>query len=151
MNASHDARLHLNHWGILSAQIGAAIFIFFLSLVVAGVIAFLPPKDYIASTTIETKPDANPLSVLKGSAPEQEHDQNFAARQTQIIVSHSVLDPVIQHADLQKKWSLPGAELSPETAYAKLRGMVQPPEVLPPNSIQISFRNRLPSIRASNN
>jgi len=144
MNASHDARLHLNHWGIISVQIGAAIFIFFLSLVVAGVIAFLPPKDYIASTTIETKPDANPLSVLKGSAPEQEHDQNFAARQTQIIVSHSVLDPVIQHADLQKKWSLPGAELSPETAYAKLRGLVQPPEVLPPNSIQISFRSTDP-------
>src|SRR5260370_15803095 len=145
MNASHDARLHLNHWGIISGQIGVAIFIFFLSLVVAGVIAFLPPKDYIASTTIETKPDANQLSVLKGSAPEQEHDQNFAARQTQIIVSHHVLDPVIQHSDLQKKWSLPGVELSPETAYAKLRGMVQPPEVLPPGSIQISFRSTDPA------
>ncbi len=145
MNASHDARLHLNHWGIPSAQIGAAIFIFFLSLVVAGVIAFLPPKDYIASTTIETKPDANPLSVLKGLAPEQEHDQNFAARQTQIIVSHSVLDPVIQHSDLQKKWSLPGVELSPETVYDKLHGMVQPPEALPPDSIQISFRSTDPA------
>jgi capsular exopolysaccharide synthesis family protein len=144
MNASHDAKLHLDHWGIISAQIGVAIFIFFLSLVAAGVIAFLPPKDYIASTTIETKADANQLSFLKGSAPEQEHDPNFAEKQTQIIVSHSVLDPVIQHSDLQKKWSLPGVELSPETAYDKLRGLVQPPKVLPPDSIQISVRSTDP-------
>jgi succinoglycan biosynthesis transport protein ExoP len=144
MNASHDAKLHLDHWGIISAQIGVAIFIFFLSLVAAGVIAFLPPKDYIASTTIETKADANQLSFLKGSAPEQEHDPNFAEKQTQIIVSHSVLDPVIQHSDLQKKWSLPGVELSPETAYDKLRGLVQPPKVLPPDSIQINVRSTDP-------
>jgi polysaccharide biosynthesis transport protein len=144
MNASHDARLHLDHWGIISAQIGVAIFAFFLCLVAAGVIAFLPPKDYIASTKIETKADSNQLSVLKGSAPEQGHDPNFTERQTQIIVSHSVLDPVIQHSGLQKKWSLPGVELSPETTYDKLRGMVQPPEVLPPDSIQISVRGTDP-------
>lgn len=144
MNASHDAKLHLDHWGIISAQIGVAIFIFFLSLVTAGVIAFFPPKDYIASTTIETKADANQLSFLKGSAPEQEHDPNFAEKQTQIIVSHSVLDPVIQHSDLQKKWSLPGVELSAETAYDKLRGLVQPPKVLPPDSIQINVRSTDP-------
>jgi succinoglycan biosynthesis transport protein ExoP len=144
MNASHDARLHLDRWGIISARIGVAIFIFFLSLVAAGVIAFLPPKDYIASTTIETKADANQLSVLKSSAPEQGHDPNFAERQTQIIVSLSVLDSVIQHSDLQKKWSLPGVELSPETVYDKLRGMVQPPEALPPDSIQISVRSTDP-------
>ena len=144
MNASHDARLHLDRWGMISARIGVAIFIFFLSLMAGGVIAFLPPKDYIASTTIETKADANQLSVLKGSAPEQEHDPNFAERQTQIIVSHSVLDPVIQHSDLRKKWSLPGVELSPEATYDKLHGMVQPPQALPPDSIRISVRSTDP-------
>jgi len=144
MNASHDARLHLDRWGMISARIGVAIFIFFLSLMAGGVIAFLPPKDYIASTTIETKADANQLSVLKGSAPEQEHDPNFAERQTQIIVSHSVLDPVIQHSDLRKKWSLPGVELSPEATYDKLRGMVQPPQALAPDSIRISVRSTDP-------
>src|SRR5260370_7771701 len=112
MNASHDARLHLDRWGMISARIGVAIFIFFLSLMAGGVIAFLPPKDYIASTTIETKADANQLSVLKGSAPEQEHDPNFAERQTQIIASHTVLYPLIHHSHLRTKCPFPGFALS---------------------------------------
>jgi polysaccharide biosynthesis transport protein len=144
MNASHDARLHLDHWGIMSMQIGEVIFIFFSGLIAAGVIAFLTPEDYIASTTIETKPDIHQLPILQSSTPEQNNDPKFAERQSQIIVGHSVLDPVIRHSDLQKKWSAKGVELSQEAAYDKLSGMVQPPGALPSHSIRIGVRSTDP-------
>ena len=142
MNGSHDARLHLDHLGIISMRIGAVIFIFFLSLAAAGIIPFLIPKDYIASTEIETEPGSNQLSVLKGSTLERDSDPKPGL--TRIIFSHSVLDPVIQHAGLQKKWALNGVDLSAEAAYAKLGGMLQPLESISPHSLRISVRGKDP-------
>jgi polysaccharide biosynthesis transport protein len=139
MNASPDARLHPDHRGIVTTRIGIAIFVSFLGLIAGGVIAFRTPNDQIASTTIETKADISELAVAKDSAAEADHDPKFAETQYQVIIGHEVLDPVIRHLDLQKKWSVDGTELPLELAYARLRGMVRPPEIRPPDSIQIGI------------
>src|SRR5580700_8245937 len=139
MNASPDARLHPDHRGIVTTRIGIAIFVSFLGLIAGGVIAFRTQNDQIASTTIETQTDISELPVAKDSAAEADHAQKFAETQYQVIVGHDVLDPVIRRLDLQKKWSLDGTELPLELAYARLRGMVRPPEIRPPDFIQISI------------
>lgn len=139
MNASPDARLHPDHRGIVTKRIGLAILVSFLGLVAGGVIAVRAPTDQIASTTIETRADISELSVAKDSAAEADHAPKFAESQYEVMVGHEVLDPVIRRLDLQKKWSLNGTELPLETAYGRLRGMVQPPEIRPPDSIQISI------------
>ncbi|HEX3445943.1 MAG TPA: hypothetical protein VHS80_14595, partial [Chthoniobacterales bacterium] len=139
MNASPDARLHPDHRGIVTKRIGLAVLASFLGLVAGGVIALRAPTNQIASTTIETKADIGELPVAKDSAAEADHGPKFAESQYEVIVGHEVLDPVIRHLDLQKKWSLKGTELSLEMAYARLRGMIQPPVIRPPDSIQISI------------
>jgi succinoglycan biosynthesis transport protein ExoP len=139
MNASPDARLHPDHRGIVTKRIGITVLVSFLGLIAGGVIAFRTPNNQIASTTIETKADISELPVAKDSAAEADHGPKFAETQYQIIVSHEVLYPVIRHLDLQKKWSLDGTELPLEVAYARLRGMVQPPEIRPPDFIRISI------------
>ena len=95
MNASPDARLHLEHWPIIRSRIGLLILIFLLALGSAGVITYLTPKDYTSSATIEVQPDKNWLPSLKNSTPEQINDPKGTESQFQIIVSHDVLDPVI--------------------------------------------------------
>lgn len=139
MNASPDARLHPDHRGIVTRRIGLTVLVSLLGLVAGGVIAFRAPNHQIASATIEIKADVSELPLVKDSATEADHDPKFVEAQYQVIVGHEVLDPVIRRLDLQKKWSVGGVELALENAYIRLRGMVQPPEIRPPDFLQISI------------
>ncbi|MFZ0502432.1 MAG: hypothetical protein WAM44_01910, partial [Chthoniobacterales bacterium] len=137
MNGSTDAPLHLDHWRINRGRIGLAIFVFLLTLGAAAVFTYFGPSTYVASTTIEVQTNETGQPVAQASTTDETNDSNFDAGQLEDFFSHQVLDPVIQSLDLRTKWSQQGAELSLESAYDKLSGMVAL-DVLTQHSIQLS-------------
>jgi succinoglycan biosynthesis transport protein ExoP len=143
MNASPDAILHLDHWRINRGRIGLAILVFLLIFGGAVIFTYFGPKNYIASATIEVQKDNTGQPVVEGSSADSTKDPSFEEIQLEAVYSHDVLDPVIRRLDLQTKWSQNGAELSLESAYDKLGGMVVL-HLLAPNSVRLSVQGISP-------
>ena len=143
MNASPDATLHLDHWRIIRGRVELVISVFLLTLGAAAIFTYLSPKNYIASATvaIQTKKTGQPGA--QGSSAKSTKDPNLDESQSQAVLRHDVLDPVIRQLDLQKKWSRNGGELSTESAYVKLRSMVLP-EARTPDFVRISVQSISP-------
>ncbi|MBV9877016.1 MAG: polysaccharide biosynthesis tyrosine autokinase [Verrucomicrobia bacterium] len=143
MNALLDATSHLDHWCIIRGRVGLVISVFLLTLGGAAIFTYLRPSNYTASATIDVQPDNLQQFAAKDSTTESTKDSNLAESQLESIFSHEVLDPVIRQLDLQRKWSENGAELSLDTAYDKLAGLIIP-DVVSPHSMRFSVSSSSP-------
>ena len=143
MNASADATLHLDHWRVMRGRVGLAILVFLLTLGGTAIFTYLSPQNYIASATVEIQTDQTHQPLVQGSTPDSAKDPSLEESQLQVVFSHQVLDPVIRQLVLETKWSQNSAQLSLESAYAKLRRMILL-EVLAPNFIRISVQGVSP-------
>lgn len=131
MNASPDARLHLDHWRIFGTRFGLAFLIFILVLGVAGAFNFFTPKQYSSSATIEVAPSFGNENSERGN------QSKVTEAQFESLLGQSLLASVVRHADLQKKWARNGTELQPQAASDRLLRMTEVRRE-PPNRIYIS-------------
>ncbi|MBV8101012.1 MAG: polysaccharide biosynthesis tyrosine autokinase [Verrucomicrobia bacterium] len=143
MNATPDATLHLDHWRMVRSRVWLVILVFLLTLGGAAIFTYLNPQNYIASATIDIQAGKTQQPAVQSSTAELAKNPNLGESQLQAVLSHDVVDQIIQRLELATKWSQNGASISLESAYDKLRQMVFL-EAPAPHLIRISVQSASP-------
>ena len=115
MDHSQDSKIHfLDYWRIIRLRLGLVFLVFLLVFGTAAVATYLMPREYSSFATIELQPDMTSVRIFDNK-PEamnnSTYDPKFVPTQFQIISRRSVLYPVIDKLDLQKKWGKNGQTL----------------------------------------
>src|ERR1700693_1603636 len=118
MDHSQEVKIHfLDYWRIIRLRLGLVFLVFLSVFGTAAVVTYFMPREYSSFATIELQPDMTSVRIFD-SRPEAINnaasDPKFVPTQFQIISRKSVLYPVIDQLDLQKKWGTNGQTLPKE-------------------------------------
>jgi polysaccharide biosynthesis transport protein len=142
MDHTQEAKIHfLDYWRIVRARLGLIFLVFLLVVSTVGVVTYFTPREYSSFATIELEPDMTTVRIFQnqtGPIDNARLDPKFAPTQFQIISRKSVLYPVIDQLDLQRKWGSNDQPLPKEVAYRKLQSKLSLQEVRNTNLIQIT-------------
>ncbi len=106
-----------------------------------GVIAYISPKTFESSATIQVRPVTPSVQVLPGHVS---HDpsatpSNFFATEFEVIRSQATLDRVIDQLDLMSRWGMPRPEV-----LEKLRQSIDTRNIKGTDLIEIRVRTTNP-------
>jgi capsular exopolysaccharide synthesis family protein len=142
MDHSQDVKVHfLDYWRIIRIRLGLVFLMFLLVFGTGAVVTYFTPREYGSFATIEVQPDMTSVRIFDNQAEATNgstYDPKFLPTQFQIINRKSVLYPVIDQLDLQKKWGKNGQTLPKEAAYNKLQRKLSLQEIRNTNLIQIT-------------
>ncbi len=137
---SGEAKLHfLDYWRVLRVRMPLIILVFLLVVITASVITYLMPRQYGSTVTMQLRQNDTAITVF-GQNGAQGLDPRFISTQFAIIQNKEMLYPVVETLGLQQRWGLP----SKETAYFKLRGMLDMREIRNTELIQIAVYSTNP-------
>jgi succinoglycan biosynthesis transport protein ExoP len=130
----------LDYWHVIKIRRWLIALIFLLVVSSVGVATYFAPRQYNSFATIDVQTDMTPIHIRENQAEQRTLDdpKEFSQTQIQIILRKGVLYPVIDRLNLQTKWAKNGKPLEHETAYEKLRTMVNVEGVRNTNLIAIN-------------
>lgn len=127
----------LDYWRVIRVRLPLIILVFLLAVISAAVIAHYTPRQYASTATIQIKQSDISMTVFGGD--NQKGGPGFIATQFQILQQKEMLYPVVDALKLDARWGIPR-----ESAYYKLRGMLDIREIRGTELVQISVLSTAP-------
>ena len=126
MNITPMGLHFLDYWHVIKIRRWLIGLIFLLVVSSVGIATYFAPRQYNSFATIDVQTDMTPIHILENQTEQRPLDdpKDFSQTQIQIILRKGVLYPVIDRLNLLTKWAKNGKPLEHETAYEKLRSMV---------------------------
>ena len=145
-NSNQEFRIHfLDYWRVIRLRLPIVVLVFLLVVLTAGAVTYFLPRKYESNVIMEGEQDDQTIRIFSdGAGGGASLDPRFATTQFQIIQRKEMLYPVIDSMGLVGKWGAVHGVRNRETAYAKLRSMIDVREVRNTNLLQISVESTDP-------
>ena len=105
-NDPAEAKLHfLDYWRIIRIRKTVILAVFLLVVLTTVAVTFIMPESFSSTVRIAVEKDTSDIPGLFAVQPQQQYDPYFIQSEFEIIQSKSVLYPVIEELDLNRKWA----------------------------------------------
>lgn len=138
-NPQGEAKLHfLDYWRVLRIRWPFVFLIFLLVVIIAGVVTYVSPREFVGHSTVEVRRDDFFMQIFGGRSGPGRSDPRFLITQFEIMQRKEVLYPVIEKLNLVERWRDVYGTSTIQGAFSRLKRNLDVREIRNTDLIQIS-------------